>query len=117
MANGAKESGNGDRLPIDPGEVTAAVGMLRDEVMAAAERLGRDLELERRMRENPMAVLGIAAGAGFLLGGGLWPVLRPFVRAVAKGMLSPTNLIAVATAGGARRAAEAEGRPGPASAG
>jgi len=57
------------------------------------------------MQENPMAVLGVAAAAGVVLGGGLWPILRPFVKAAARAALSPTNLLAIAAALGAMRAA------------
>jgi hypothetical protein len=40
-----------------------------------------------------------------VLGGGLWPLLRPFVKAAAKTALSPTNLLAIGAAIGAMRAA------------
>lgn len=73
----------------------------RDTVVELAERL----EVERRMRENPLAVLGIAAAAGFVLGGGLWPALRPIVKTAARAAMSPANLIAIAAAVGALRAA------------
>lgn len=69
------------------------------------DRFAEEVELERRLRENPMAVLGVAAAAGFVLGGGLWPVLRPFVKAATRAALSPANLLAVGAAVGALRAA------------
>jgi hypothetical protein len=69
------------------------------------DRFSEEVELERRLRENPMAVLGVAAAAGFVLGGGLWPVVRPFVRAATRAALSPANLLAVGAAVGAMRAA------------
>jgi hypothetical protein len=69
------------------------------------DRFAAEVELERRLRENPMAVLGVAAAAGFVLGGGLWPVVRPFVRAATRAALSPTNLLAIGAAVGAMRAA------------
>ncbi len=81
---------------------------LRDEVLKIAGRVGRELELERRMRENPVAVLGVAAAAGFVLGGGLWPVLRPVAKAAVRGAFSPANLLAVAAALAASRAASPE---------
>jgi hypothetical protein len=59
-----------------------------------------------------MAVLGVAAAAGFVLGGGLWPVLRPFVKAATRAALSPANLLAVGAAVGALRAA-GTGEPMP----
>ncbi|HYG66871.1 MAG TPA: hypothetical protein VD838_04400 [Anaeromyxobacteraceae bacterium] len=60
-----------------------------------------------------LAVLGVAAAAGFVLGGGLWPLLRPFVKATARAALSPTNLLAVGAALGAMRAAGAQAEPEP----
>jgi hypothetical protein len=105
----AESVAEGDRvLPFDASELGAALAALRDEVLRTAERIGRELELERRLRENPVAVLGVAAGAGFLLGGGLWPVLRPFVKTALRSALSPANLLAVAAALGASRAAARE---------
>ncbi|HEX9241799.1 MAG TPA: hypothetical protein VF875_05100 [Anaeromyxobacter sp.] len=77
------------------------------------DRFAEEVELDRRMRETPMTVLAVAAGAGFVLGGGLWPVLRPFVKTAARSALSPTNLLAIGAALGALRAsiAEQEERP------
>jgi hypothetical protein len=88
------------------------VDALRDlgtETREAIGRLAEELELERRMQESPLAVLGVAAAAGFVLGGGLWPVLRPFVRAAARTALSPGNLLAIGAAVGAMRAAGGRG--------
>ncbi len=60
----------------------------------------------------------LAAAAGFVLGGGLWPVLRPFVKAATRAALSPANLLAVGAAVGALRAAGAgEEAPEPTGAG
>jgi hypothetical protein len=101
---------------MDPGELLAAMDTLKDQALSTAQRVAERLELERRMRENPMETLALAAGAGFLLGGGLWPILRPFVRATAKGLLSPQNLLAIAAAAGALKVAssdEEEGVPPP----
>jgi hypothetical protein len=82
------------------------------------DRFAEEVELERRMRENPMAVLGVAAAAGFVLGGGLWPVLRPFVKAATRAALSPANLLAVGAAVGALRAAGSDDElPEPGAAG
>jgi hypothetical protein len=65
-----------------------------------------------------MTVLLVAAGAGFVLGGGLWPVLRPFVKAAGRAALSPTNLLAIGAAVGALRAAGSEDEvPEPAAGG
>jgi hypothetical protein len=84
----------------------------------AWNRFAEEVELERRMRENPLAVLGVAAAAGFVLGGGLWPVLRPFVKAASRAAMSPANLLAVGAAIGALRAASSrEGMPEPGPAG
>jgi hypothetical protein len=93
---------------MDPGELLAAMDMLKEQALSTAQRVAERLELERRMREKPMETLAMAAGAGFLLGGGLWPILRPFVRATAKGLLSPQNLLAIAAAAGALKVAAAE---------
>jgi hypothetical protein len=85
-------------------ELIQAIGAIKEEVVSVVENWSEQLELERRMKENPYAVLGIAAAAGFTLGGGLWPLIRPFVKGAVRGMLSPPNLIALATAVGALRA-------------
>ena len=88
---------------IDPGEIVQAASAIKDQVADAIQQASERLELERRMRENPWVVLGIAAGAGFVLGGGLWPAIRPLVRAAARTALSPSNLLAAAAAVGALR--------------
>jgi len=87
------------------GDVNETLRSMAEQAREAWERFADEVELDRRMHENPMAVLGVAAAAGFVLGGGLWPVLRPFVKAVAKAALSPTNLLAIGAAVGAMRAA------------
>ncbi len=86
-------------------DMTDALRDLGAETREAIGRLADELELERRMQERPLTVLGVAAAAGFILGGGLWPVLRPFVRAAARTALSPGNLLAIGAAVGAMRAA------------
>ncbi len=91
----------------DMGDVNETIRSLADQAKDTWERFAQEVELERRMEENPMAVLGVAAAAGLVLGGGLWPVLRPFVKAAARAALSPTNLLAVGAAVGAMRAAGA----------
>src|SRR5918911_935455 len=93
---------------IDPGEVAEAVSALKDQLVDAAEQASERLEIERRMRETPWLVLGVAAGAGFVLGGGLWPALRPLVRAAGRAAVSPSNLLAIAAAVGAMRATQGE---------
>lgn len=93
----------------DMGELTDALRELSEEARQAVSRLAEELELERRLRETPLQVLGVAAAAGFVLGGGVWPVLRPFVRAAARSALSPTNLLTIGAALGALRAAQARG--------
>ena len=90
---------------VDPAEILAAMDTLKEQALSTAQRVAERLELERRMRERPMETLAMAAGAGFILGGGLWPILRPFVRATAKGLLSPQNLLAIAAAAGALKVA------------
>jgi hypothetical protein len=75
-----------------------------EQARAAVERIAQEIELERRIQESPLAVLGVAAAAGFVLGGGLWPVLRPFARAAIRTALSPGNLVAIGAAIGALRA-------------
>ncbi|BDG07241.1 hypothetical protein [Anaeromyxobacter paludicola] len=110
------EGVSGQLEGMDPADVMKAVQALREQLVEAAARLEEQLELERRMRENPFAVLGIAAGAGFILGGGLWPVLRPFARSLARAATSPANLMALAAAFGAMRASQSgqdEAEPTP----
>ena len=94
-------------------DMTDALRDLGVELREAVGRLAEDLELERRMQETPLAVLGAAAAAGFVLGGGLWPVLRPFAKAAFRTALSPGNLLAIGAALGAMRAARG-GDEGPA---
>jgi hypothetical protein len=91
----------------DMDEVGETLRSMTDEAREAVTRFAREIELERRMQERPMAVLGVAAAAGFVLGGGLWPLMRPFVKAAARTALSPANLLAIGAALGALRAASA----------
>jgi hypothetical protein len=93
------------------GDMNETLRSVAEQARETWDRFAERVELERRMRENPMAVLGVAAAAGFVLGGGLWPVIRPFVRSAARAALSPTNLLAVGAAIGAMRAAS-EGEQG-----
>jgi hypothetical protein len=92
----------------DMGEVGETLKSVTQQAREAVTRFAQEIELERRMPESPMAVLGVAAAAGFVLGGGLWPVMRPFVKAAARTALSPTNLLAIGAALGALRAATAQ---------
>lgn len=101
-----QRSGAGGVAGQEVGELTDALRDLGSEAREAMSRLAEQLELERRMEENPIAVLGVAAAAGFVLGGGLWPVLRPFLRAAVRTALSPANLLAIGAAVGAMRAAQ-----------
>jgi hypothetical protein len=89
----------------DMGDVNETLRSVAEQARDAWGRFSEEVELERRMRETPMAVLGVAAAAGFLLGGGLWPVLRPFVKGAFRAALSPANLLAIGAAVGAMRAA------------
>lgn len=84
-----------------------ALRELGTEAREAAAHFAKSVELDRRMEETPLAVLGVAAAVGLILGGGLWPLVRPFVRAAARTALSPGNLLAVGAALGAMRAARA----------
>ncbi len=93
---------------MDPGEIVQAASAIKDQVADAIQQASERFEVERRMRENPWIVLGIAAGAGFILGGGLWPAMRPLVRAAARTAMSPSNLLAIAAAVGALRATAGE---------
>lgn len=91
----------------DVDDVNETLRSLADQARDTWERFVEEAELERRMQENPVAVLGVAAAAGFVLGGGLWPVLRPFIKSAARAALSPANLLAIGAAVGAMRAAGA----------
>ena len=93
------------------GDVSEAFRSVAEQARDAWSRFAEEIELERRMHENPMQVLGIAAAAGFVLGGGLWPILRPFVKAAARAAISPANLLAIGAAVGAMRAAGAHDEP------
>ncbi len=94
---------------LEPAEILKALRALREQLADVAAQVEEKLELERRMRESPLAVLGVAAGAGFLLGGGLWPVVRPFAKALLRGATSPANLMAIAAALGAMKATQPHG--------
>jgi hypothetical protein len=89
----------------DMGDVNETLRSVAEQARDAWGRFSEEVELERRMRETPMAVLGVAAAAGFVLGGGLWPVLRPLVKGAFRAALSPANLLAIGAAVGAMRAA------------
>src|SRR5512146_3279925 len=93
------------------GDVNETLRSVGEQAREAWDRFAQRVELERRMRESPMTVLGVAAAAGFVLGGGLWPVLRPFVKAATRAALSPANLLALGAAVGALRAAGAGEEP------
>lgn len=93
---------------IDPRELAQAASAVKDQVVEAVQRARERLELDRRIQENPWLVLGLAAAAGFVLGGGLWPALRPVVKSAARAALSPANLLAVAAAIGAMKAAQGD---------
>jgi hypothetical protein len=98
---------------MDEGDMDEALRTVAGQARETWDRFAEQVELERRLAENPMAVLGVAAAAGFVLGGGLWPVLRPFVRAATRAALSPANLLALGAALGAMRAAgQREEMPG-----
>jgi hypothetical protein len=86
-------------------DVNETLRSVAEQARDAWGRFAEEVELERRMRENPLAVLGVAAAAGLVLGGGLWPLIRPFAKAAARAALSPANLLAVGAAVGAMRAA------------
>ncbi len=96
-----------DTSAVDPTAMVDALSALKDEVVDAVEEARQRLELDRRMDESPWLVLGVAAGAGFILGGGLWPVLKPVLKAAGRTALTPTNLVALAAAVSALRAAQA----------
>ncbi len=95
----------------DMGDVNETLRSVAEQAREAWDRLAQEVELDRRMQENPLAVLGVAAAAGVVLGGGLWPIIRPFVRAAARAALSPANLIAIGAAVGAMRAARSRDEP------
>jgi hypothetical protein len=88
------------------GDVNETLRSVAEQARELWGRFAEEVELERRIRENPLQVLGVAAAAGFVLGGGLWPAVRPFVKAAARAALSPANLLAVGAAVGAMRAAQ-----------
>ncbi len=106
----------GGRLEGGVADLRVAVRELSAEAREAASRFAEAVELERRMEETPMAVLGVAAAAGFVLGGGLWPLLRPFLKSALRTAISPGNLLAIGAALGAMRAAGAN-QPDPSGAG
>lgn len=98
---------------VDVDEAGEVVRGYAEQARAAVEKFVEEVELERRIQENPLAVLGVAAAAGFVLAGGLWPVLRPFARAAVRTALSPANLLAIGAAVGALRAGAGDGEALP----
>ncbi len=102
----------------DAAQVGDALRSVGDEAREAIARFAERIELSRRIREQPMTVLAVAAGAGFVLGGGLWPAVRPLGKGAFRAAMSPANLLALAAAVGAMRAADdhedaAPAEPGP----
>ena len=97
---------------MDPSEIAEAVSAVKDQLVDAVQEARERLEVDRHMRENPWLVLGLAAGAGFVLGGGLWPALRPLARAAARAAIAPPNLLALVAALGAMKAARREDAAG-----
>jgi len=95
---------------VDVDEAGEVMRGYLEQARETVQRLAEELELERRIQESPLAVLGVAAAAGFVLGGGLWPVLRPFARSALRTALAPANLIAIGAAIGAMRAGASEER-------
>jgi hypothetical protein len=98
---------------LDPTEIVEAASAIKEQLTDVVQRASERFEVERRLQENPWLVLSIAAGAGFVLGGGLWPVLRPLVKAAGRSALSPSNLLAIVAAIGALRATGADGEEIP----
>jgi hypothetical protein len=96
-----------DRMGMESTELVETLSAVKEQVVDVVQQARERLEIDRRMQENPWLVLGVAAGAGFVLGGGLWPALRPLVKAMGKAALAPSNLVAIAAAVGALRASQA----------
>lgn len=90
----------------DVNDVNETLRSVAEQARETWDRFAEEVELERRLRETPMMVLGVAAAAGFVVGGGLWPLLRPFAKAAARAAMSPANLLAIGAAVGAMRAAQ-----------
>ena len=90
----------------DAEQMGRALRSVGDEARETLGRFAERIELERRIREQPLTVLAVAAGAGFVLGGGLWPAVRPIVKGAVRAAMSPANLLAIGAALGAMRAAE-----------
>jgi hypothetical protein len=105
MERNGRSGGGGMRGLEEMGDWGEALRSFGEQAREAVADMAERVELERRMQESPMTVLAIAAGAGFVLGGGLWPVLRPIVKTAARAAMSPANLIAIGAAIGALRAA------------
>jgi ElaB/YqjD/DUF883 family membrane-anchored ribosome-binding protein len=58
------------------GDANEVLRSVAEQARDAWSRFAEEVELERRMQENPMQVLGVAAAAGLVLGGRLWPELE-----------------------------------------
>ncbi len=81
-SGGAGGGGLGPDLGREVERVRDDAARLWSDVRELADGVARALDLERRARENPWAVVGAAAGLGFLLGGGLFrPVTNRLIRA------------------------------------
>ncbi len=88
---------------MDPSEIAEAFSAVKHQVVDAVQEARERLEIDRRMRENPWVVLG----------GGLWPALRPVVKAAARAAVAPSNLLAIAAALGAMRAVRGDAEEQP----
>jgi hypothetical protein len=53
------------------GDASEALCSVAEHARDAWSRFAEEVELERRMQENTMQTLAVAAAAGFVLGGGL----------------------------------------------
>ena len=61
---------------------------------SALHALVADIDLPRRMRERPYAVLGVALAAGYVLGGGFFsPATRPLARMAFGAWLRPRAVL------------------------
>lgn len=73
-----------------PRQGDRSVGEIASELGSTAAELYERLDLPRQMREHPYRTLAIAAGVGYVLGGGLFtPLTATLVRVGARAALVP----------------------------
>jgi hypothetical protein len=94
------EGGRAERVLEHSRAIGRDVAGLREELSGAAQELSSRVNLGRAVHEHPFRTLLVAAGVGYVLGGGLFtPLTRRLLGAGARALVVPlvrSQLAAVA---------------------